>query len=48
MISSVNETVVAENQVAVWFLGSASFLLKMNGKIIYLDPYFSNWCEEIS
>ncbi|MEB3102459.1 MBL fold metallo-hydrolase [Ferviditalea candida] len=48
MISSVNETAVAENQAAIWFLGSASFVLKLNGKIIYLDPYFSNWCEEIS
>lgn len=48
MIRAVNEKVIRDDQVAIWFLGSASFIIKINGKTIYLDPYFSDRCEEIS
>ena len=48
MINSINQTNIENNQVAIWFLGQASFVLKFGDSVFYLDPYFSNWCEEIS
>ncbi|WP_138416122.1 MBL fold metallo-hydrolase [Aquibacillus sediminis] len=48
MIESIDTTKVEADQVGIWFLGQASFVLKLENKVIYLDPYFSNWAEEMS
>ena len=37
-----------ENEIAIFWLGNASFAIKTDrGKIIYIDPYLSNYAEKL-
>lgn len=38
-ISAVNALNVPEGSVGVWWIGQGSLVLKMGGKVIWLDPY---------
>ena len=47
-IETVQNTVVKEKEIAVFWLGQAGFLIKTHsGKQIAIDPYFSDCVEQI-
>ena len=44
----INNLKIPEGKIAIFWLGNASFVLKFPGeKIIYIDPYLSNYAEKL-
>ena len=41
LIREINECCLEEGQVAFWWIGQHSFVLKVNDKVLYLDPFIS-------
>lgn len=48
LIKEINETIVEENSLALWWLGQSGFVIKGDGLVIYLDPYLSTRLERMT
>jgi L-ascorbate metabolism protein UlaG (beta-lactamase superfamily) len=42
LIDSIDRTELDDNQMAFWWIGQHSFICKLAGKILYLDPFLSD------
>lgn len=42
LIRNIDETVLADGELAFWWLGQHSFILKMGGCLLYLDAFLSD------
>ena len=42
LIEDIDRPELAAGEVAFWWLGQHSFVLKLGGKVLYLDPYLSD------
>ena len=42
LIQDIDRTQPGEGELAFWWLGQHGFVLKLGGKVIYLDPYLSD------
>src|SRR5258708_26964062 len=40
LLEDIARTETGGGQAAFWWLGQHSFILKLAGKVIYIDPYF--------
>lgn len=48
MIANITDLKVSQDELAVYWLGNASFAIKnSNNDIIYIDPYLSNLAEKL-
>src|SRR5207249_6229693 len=48
VVEQVRGLDVPEGHLAVWALGQSGFLLKGGGHVVVIDPYLSNYVEEIA
>lgn len=44
----IRTTVVLPGTLRLWWIGQAGFVVKSSQRIIYIDPYLSNYCERIT
>jgi L-ascorbate metabolism protein UlaG (beta-lactamase superfamily) len=42
LLKDIELTMPSESEVAIWWLGQNSFVLKCNGVVVYTDPYLSS------
>jgi L-ascorbate 6-phosphate lactonase len=42
LINEINQTSVAAGQCAFWWLGQHGFVLKLKGRVVYIDAFLSN------
>ena len=43
LIAEIESTVSPEGGGAFWWLGQHSFIVKVGGKVVYIDPFLDNW-----
>ena len=48
LIEQIDRTELPPNAVALWHLGQSGFILKGDGKVVYLDPYLSDFLERFT